>query len=517
MPSRKNSRADICLVLEGTYPYVSGGVSTWVHQILHAFPQWQFAVFYLGAEKTPDLKPRYELPPNLVHLEEVFLFQPSSRLVRLRDSVPASWEPLYENLRKLFVRTPNGDAHDFMLVGKVLQHIASHSAVDFDTFWRDAKTWAVLREVYDRYAPDDSFIDFFWACRFLIAPVWKLGRSLARMPRARLYHTACTGYAGLAAALASAANDTPLLLSEHGIYLRERITDICRSPWIPDNTTLHTPPADPLGTLRLLWIGFFDVIGRLCYHRAEAIASLFEKNAAAQRHFGAEPGRIRIIPNGIRTEECDGWHEQRRERREKDPESAVIGFLGRVVSIKDVKTLLRTARKVCDRLPQARFLIGGPGDEEPEYFEECIALAGQLGLQKQVEFLGATQRAVFLPQIDIMILTSVSEGLPFVVLEALATGIPVVSTDVGACAEILRGRPESDAPALECGLIAEIGDADQLAAACVRLLTDRPLLEAFSAAGRERVRRDYHEDGVLNSYRALYESLMQRGASPVAA
>ena len=107
-----------------------------------------------------------------------------------------------------------------------------------------------------------------------------------------------------------------------------------------------------------------------------------------------------------------------------------------------MKTLLRTARKVCDELPQARFLIAGPTEEEPEYYEQCLDLTIQLGVMTQVEFLGPAKRDDFLPTLDLMLLTSFSEGLPFVIIESLAAGVPVVSTDVGACSELLNGSPE---------------------------------------------------------------------------
>lgn len=508
----RSSTADVCLVLEGTYPYVSGGVSTWVHQLIRAFPDLKFALFYLGAQKDSSLRRKYEIPANVTRLEEVFLFENTASLTEFRKTVPASWAPFYTTARKLWVRPPAGDLHDLELLRGLMRHIARNTTVSFTTFWQDPQTWLLLRELYERHTPEDSFIDFYWTCCFLVQPVWRLARSLARMPAARLYHTACTGYAGLAAALAAVENDTPLLLSEHGIYLRERITDICKSRWIPERERRHPGLAEPLGHLRQLWVGFFDIIGRICYHRAGAVVSLFEQNAAAQRHFGADPARLTVIPNGIRTEECDPLHQQRLARREQNPGSQVIGFLGRVVSIKDIKTLLHAARRVCDQLPAARFLIAGPAEEEPEYYQECLELRGQLGLGEQVEFLGAMERDKFLPTIDVMILTSISEGLPFVVIEALAAGIPVVSTDVGACAEILNGRPGDTPPIGPCGLLAAVGAANDLASACIRLLTDSALLDQMSASGRTLAARHYHERSVLDSYRALYDRLMAQSS-----
>ncbi len=509
--SPRTQTTDVCLVLEGTYPYVSGGVSTWVHQIITAYPDLTFSIFYLGAQKDSSARFKYEVPANVKHIEEVFLFDTQTSLVQLNRAPGTGWAPFYTSLRKLCVRLPTGDMHDLELLRGLMQHIARHTAVSFEMFWQHPETWSVIRELYERFTPEESFLDFYWTCCFLVQPVWKLARGLGRVPKARLYHSACTGYAGLAAAVAAAENDAPMLLSEHGIYIRERIGDICKSLWIPERLKLHPELAQPLSPLRQLWIGFFDVLGRMCYQRANRVVSLFEKNAQAQRHFGADPARIIIIPNGIRTEECAQWSEARSVRRAATPGTKVIGFLGRVVSIKDIKTLLHTARKVCDALPDARILIAGPAEEEPEYVEECLELSGQLGLRHNVEFIGPVQRGHFLPQLDLMILTSVSEGLPFVVIESLASGVPVISTDVGACAEILAGRPADGPPIGPCGLVADVGGTEALAAACVRLLTDDALLESMSVNGREVAARHYHERIALGAYRTLYDELMSIG------
>lgn len=501
--SAKTNITDICLVLEGTYPYVSGGVSTWVHQIINMFPQWTFSLFYLGAQRDPKAKYKYQLPPNVKVVEEVFLFDdaPDGGLL---GGIGGKWKPFYESVRKLGIRTPTGDASDLDLVRGLLSHVSEHSRVSFEDFFKHQETWDVATEIYDRYASDESFLDFYWTLRFLIQPLWKLARAMNRLPQARLYHTACTGYAGMAAAMASAETGRPMILTEHGIYLRERIADICRSQWIPDQPVRFPNLDEPLGLLRRLWIGFFDVTGRMAYQQSSEIVSLFGKNADAQIHFGADPAKITIIPNGIKTEEFAVLKQKRDERREREPQSQVVGFLGRVVSIKDVKTLLRTARKVCDVLPGAKFLVAGPHEEEPEYYRECVELMNQLGVQEQVKFLGPTQRNEFLPLLDVMILSSISEGLPFVIIESLAAGVPVVSTDVGSCSELLNGRPTESPNFGAAGLIAEIANSDELAAHLVRVLTDRALLDQMTTSGLRRVETLYHENAIREAYQQLY-------------
>lgn len=384
--------------------------------------------------------------------------------------------------------------------------------VTFEDFFHSPETWSVLRELYDRYAAEDSFLHFFWTCRYVIEPIWKLARALPDVPKARLYHTACTGYAGFLGALLSHRTGSPLLLSEHGIYLKERIQDIYRSPWISEFAPLRPSITEPLGSFRRLWIGFFDVLARLCYSEAAHIVSLFGANASVQQHFGAAPEKISIVANGIAAESCDAIAQERHARRGFHPHSGVVGFLGRVVSIKDVKTLLRAARLVCDAIPETQFLIVGPTSEEPEYHRECVDLTQQLQLDANVQFLGARQRDEVLPLMDVMVLTSISEGLPFVILEAMASGIPIVSTDVGACRELLEGRP-GEQPALgACGIVTDIGASEQIARALIWTLSNRELQDQMSSVGRERVRRHYHERSMLHGYHETYERLM--AASP---
>lgn len=506
--------ADICLLLEGTYPYVSGGVSTWVHQLLNAYPEWRFAILYVGGQKDPRAQFKYEVPANVVAIEEVYLFSPATRgPYVLSASVPSSWNSFYTQLRKLFVRAPTGDAGELDVIVPLVEHIMAHGDVTFEQFFRAPQTWSVLRELYDRYAAEDSFRHFFWTCRYLIEPLWKLASAIPRLPKARVYHSACTGYAGFVGAIVARQTGAPLLVSEHGIYLRERIQDIYRSAWIAEFPELRPSLGDPLGKLRRLWIGFFDVLARLAYAQASHLVSLFARNAGVQAQFGADPAKLSIVANGIAVESCDGVFQQRAARRTAAPQSRVVGFLGRVVSIKDVKTLLRAARLVCDQLPDARFLIAGPTDEEPEYSKECVDLMQQLKLEDSVRFLGMRNRNEVLPLMDVMALTSVSEGLPFVLLEAMACGAPIVTTDVGACRELVEGRPDEEPPAGPCGIVTEIGATEQLARALVTVLTDHAMQEQMSRAGRDRVLRHYHERDVLQRYKRAYEHLMS--CSPV--
>src|SRR4029077_1168508 len=108
-----------------------------------------------------------------------------------------------------------------------------------------------------------------------------------------------------------------------------------------------------------------------------------------------------------------------------------IGFVGRVVPIKDVKTFIRAVKIVVTAHPGARAVIAGPGDEDPAYLAECQALTATLGVAERVEFTGRVDVKTIYPRVDVLVLTSISEGLPLVILEAAAARIPGVSPAAG--------------------------------------------------------------------------------------
>lgn len=507
---------DVCLLLEGTWPYVRGGVSTWVHQILTSLPELRFGVVFVGAEKALAGEPRYEPPPNLVAFREVFLFDPDPVGARGASGGGGGlpWRQADEALGRLVTAdatVSTGDLDD-LLAEALLALSAIARKTGFDRFWNREETWGLLQEAYSRHFSHLPFIDFFWNVRFLIEPVWRLLRIEEVLPRAPVYHSVSTGYAGLLGALAARQRPgSRFLLSEHGIYVRERISELLRAEWSGPKA-LETASDEGIPPLRRLWMDFFVEIGRFSYLSASRIVSLFQRNAAVQAEFGAPADRQLVIPNGVKLAGFAPIRARRTELRAAAPGRRVVGFYGRVVPIKDIKTLIRAARLTVDALPDATFLLVGPTDEDETYFEECLQLTASLDLGNQVRFPGPASPDQALPEFDVMVLSSASEGLPFAVLEAFASGMPVVSTDVGSCAELVYGR-EEESPALgPAGCIVPTGHPAALAGALIALLRDRPLQDRMGAAGLARTERHYDESAVIAHYRDLYRSLLSAPA-----
>ncbi|MHC4884506.1 MAG: GT4 family glycosyltransferase PelF, partial [Planctomycetota bacterium] len=330
-------------------------------------------------------------------------------------------------------------------------------------------------------------------------------------PRARIYHAACTGYAGFLGAKASLVAGSPFLLTEHGIYTRERRIEIFNADWISD-AAAETASLDlrrGQNYYKQWWVNFFLGMSRTAYDAAEHIYSLFEANRRDQISEGAPAEMLTIIPNGVRVER---YLEVEPSRRRPD-EPLRIGFVGRITEIKDIKTLLRSLDILRQRGVVFEAFLMGPLDEEEGYAAECQELSVALGIGEQVHFTGRIQVLDYLPRLDVVLLTSISEGLPFVILEANGASLPVVSTDVGACRELLQGRTREDRALGESGFLAPVGSPTAIAAALERLARDPDLARRMGLAGRERVRRFYDLHDVMATYQREYEHHLFAGAN----
>lgn len=499
--------ADVCLLLEGTYPYVQGGVSSWVHQIVTQLPETTFAIFYIGSVKEQAEKKRYEPPPNVISQTEVFIFEqlPDVQLEPLDWGGGARTE-FYRKLEAFYLADAESARLDawWTLIDTMDREDVNPT---FGNLLRDEEAWELLTKMNDRHVPDDSFIDFFWSVRFLHLPIWIALLARDQIPAAKVYHSVSTGYAGMLGAVAARKRQRPYFITEHGIYTKERIAEISQATWIYDPTSRYFDVTRGLGPLKRMWIGLFVFLGVLSYASAQRIISLFEGNTGLQIEFGAEARRLEVVPNGIDPFAFDASRAKRLERLARSEDPIVIGFIGRIVPIKDVKTLIRAARSVVARNANVRFDLMGPTEEDPEYFAECTQMVELMGLKEHVLFLGPQNVREKLADLDLCVMTSISEGLPLVILEGFSAGVPCVATDVGACRELIFGRTPEDKALGRAGLLTKICSPLDTADALLQVIADRRNLIQMGAAGRERVERYYRQDEIMGIYRNYYTDL----------
>ncbi len=493
---RDDDEADICLILEGTYPYFPGGVSSWVRNLIKGLPHIRFSLLYLAPFENSLREFKFALPQNVIHLSEVYLQEKNVETRQGKGIDEKTWDVLAEFLTNLEKNSLDG----FDKLINSLDEDKCRKSLD-QSFLFSPQAWDFLVKTCEQKMPEEtSFVDFFWTYRSIVLPLLQLLK--ADIPRARAYHTLSTGYAGLLGVLANKRTGKPLLLTEHGIYHEERKIEIANAAWVYTRET-DSLWAEPRGTsLKDVWIGFFNTLSKLTYEHSERIVTLYEDNRKLQLEMGAQPDKTMIIPNGIQVDTFSSL------QREKEGIFR-IGLVGRVVPIKDIKTFIRTCRLIAEKIPRVEFLIMGPLDEDPGYAEECRMLSQSLGLEEKIQFTGNIDLRLYYPKLDVLVLTSVSEAQPLAVMEAMCVGIPVVATYVGSCAELLQGREKEDKELGAAGLIVSIGNPQEVAEAVLKIFSDDKLRQEMGESGRQRVSRYYRQEEVVRSYAKLYQELMQ--------
>jgi glycosyltransferase involved in cell wall biosynthesis len=497
--------ADVGLLLEGTFPYVAGGVSSWVNQMIRGFPDLSFAVVFVGSLEEDYGEAKYELPPNVVHFERHYLYakRPPPQIKKVEGD--AEIFTAVEEMHRYF-RAPQAHAAGRALFERLAPELTD-GRLKQEEFLYSERSWEFLSAQYREFSSDPSFVDYFWTVRTMHAPVWILAEIAKNLIPCRAYHTISTGYAGLLGALLKYRTGRELILSEHGIYTKERRIDLFNASWIPDNRVIFQRDPTEIAYFRRMWMRFFEGIGKICYDAADVIIALYEGNRLRQIDDGADPAKTMSIPNGIDI----ARYAPLRAERSAETTRPVLALIGRVVPIKDVMTFIRAMRTVVNRLPEAEGWIIGPEDEDPQYARECKNLLAGLGLSDKIRFLGFQPLTEVLQHVGVIALSSISEALPLVLLEGFAAGVPAVSTDVGACRQLIYGLTDEDRALGAAGSVVGIADPQSFGMAAVELLVDREKWQAASLAGIRRVETYYNQEQMFARYRAIYEAHAWQG------
>jgi glycosyltransferase involved in cell wall biosynthesis len=494
-----NQKADVCLILEGTYPYVTGGVSGWAHGLIK---EQSHLSFHLCAimPRDGDLVLKYELPSNVIGLTTV----------RLNDlptgaSITGHMATRLHRALRAPLATLTSDTAlqlaDLKRIMEVLREarapLGTHALLDREEAWKQ------LVDIYEAAFPDHSFLDYFWSYRAIAGGIYSV--LLAPLPQADIYHAMSTGYAGLMGARAKVETGKPVFVTEHGIYTNERRIEVTSADWLEATSSKALTIDKPRRDLRDMWIDSINNFSRVCYEACDSIITLFAGNQKPQIEDGADIAKMQVIPNGVDIKRFAALA----HRRQATP---TIGLIGRVVPIKDIKTFIRACGILRQSVPELKAYIIGPTDEDAEYYAECMSLVQLLGLEQSVVFTGQAKVDDYLPLLDVLALTSISEAQPLVMLEAGAAGIPIVATDVGACREIIEGLPE-EAPHLgDGGIVTPLASPTAVADALFTLLSNSERYEAASAAISKRVAHYYNENIQQQAYRNLYAHYLRRSA-----
>ncbi|MDF9874970.1 GT4 family glycosyltransferase PelF [Cellulosimicrobium cellulans] len=471
----------VLLLTEGTYPLTRGGVSTWCDHLVTGLRDIEFDVLALGA--TGDERPVWEHPANLrsVRVHGMWGELPSAarrrRARRYRDHVGRELRQLWRGV--LGPDTPRSVA----LVREVLQRLVQlDDEVEIAAALAAEGSSKALSTVWRRTARELGWPPLSVAQAVEVAGI--VDRTLAlisvRAPRTDIVHATANGPCGLVGVTSQWRGNGRLVLTEHGIYLREQYI------------ALRTSGLD--WAVRKAVTSFTRRVSEVVLREAQAVLPVSDFNQLWEREMGVPPERLATIRNGVSAEQYPVLTDE--------PSEPTISFVGRIDPLKDLETLVRAHAIVQRAVPGTLLRVFGPvpaGNED--YAAGLRSVVAELGTETLVTWEGPVAGSqVAIEAGHVVALSSISEGMPYTLIEALMCGRATVSTDVGGVGECVG----SDG---QVGLVVPPRQPDAFAAACVLLLRDHERRRQMGARAAVWARERFSLLDFSAAYRGAYEGI----------
>ncbi|MEU1042467.1 GT4 family glycosyltransferase PelF [Streptomyces sp. NPDC005551] len=475
--TRRPGATRVTLLTEGTYPHSHGGVSVWCDQLVGGMPDIAFDVIAVtGTGREPVV---WDIPEQISRVVTVPMWGPAPGgnppRGRRRNRLATAYEQFLTALLDPCAEDRFGTA----------LHAMAEAAADglLSPFLRGDRAISILTAVWNRPGlavreARPTLHDALTATALLEHALRPLA---APVPEHGVAHAVSGGVAVLPGLAALERHGVPLLLTEHGVYLRERYLGYRTAPY-------RWP-------VKAVVLGFFRLLAEETYRRAALITPGNRYNRLWEEQGGADPESIRTVYNGVDPAAFPPAG--------PEPDAPTLSWAGRVDPIKDLETLIRAFALVRAQLPDARLrLFGGTPRGGEAYRERCEALATQLGHGEAVTFEGRVDdiKDAYAAG-NVVMLSSISEGFPFTLIEAMSCGRATVSTDVGGVREAVG----------DTGLVVAPRDPAAMAAAALDLLGDRERRRALGEAARLRVIEQFTLRQTVDTFRAIYLELSRPG------
>jgi polysaccharide biosynthesis protein PelF len=483
------------MTTEGTYPFMGGGVSTWCHELTHQMPEVDFKILAIVAN--PYLPQQYELAASVTQVFKVPLWG-------MEDPIEYGWRfPFSRALKSKIATTGIVISQRFIpLFDRLLTGILSPDLMEIETL---GDTFVAIHEYFLRYDYHKTMTSIeVWECfQKIVAIGWQsqikpdritLGeiaetlKLLYRLciplnipiPTVDLIHSSAASYCGLPGVVGKIKYRIPYLLTEHGINIREQYLNLRTSiPSVFVRRFLHY---------------LVSAVVKLNYHFADIVAPVCSYNTRWEQWWDVPAERIKIIHNGADPEKF-------KPQNNSQNSHPVVINMGLIFALKGQLTLIEAAAIVRDKFPDVEFrLYGKPSDLD--YFDRCQQKVKEYKLEHTVNFAGFTNKPwQAYGEADIVAMSSISEGFPYAIIEAMLCGAAIVSTDVGGVAEALGGT----------GLLVPADRPIALAESIIQLLSLTPQQRTnLGAKSRNRALDLFSQDRCVKTYLDTYLQLIRK-------
>ncbi len=493
-------RKTILFETEGTYPFVGGGVSTWADILVNNLKEFDFYIYAVTG--APYVEYKYKLPSNVKLVrqiplwgseepfEDIFFEIPFSSIyirkakvnerVILRKFIPIFLEFISS------LMNPYSDPEE--CAGYVWLMHRYFSEYDYKQTFRSFSVWQEFKRfVISKYFEDNPFLsedeipsvyDLTLAMRWLYHYLMPL---YVDVPQVDLSHATAAGFCGLPSVVAKMRDGTPLIVTDHGVFARERYIGIGSEKSLSFFA-------------KKFLINFSILVSKMLYKLADKVLPVCEFNTTWEKIFGVKDEKIKVIYNGIDPEVF-----KPKPKPEKTRGIPTVVAAARIMPLKDIETMIKASAIVREQIPNVKFIVYGSLDADPLYTKKCQMLIKELKLENTFILAGHHPKpSEIYNEGDISILSSISEGFPYTVIESMACARPVVATDVGGVREALEGF----------GIIVKPRDPKALADGVIKLLTDNELRKTLGRRAREEVLAKYRIEMAVGEYRDVYNELI---------
>ena len=504
---------DVAIIMESTYPYLKGGVSAVVHDIVCENPDLTYGIIHIAWDKNSPHEDLYGMPENVKWVKVLYLSLEVNRDAFAEACDPSALHMKFAERQALTQRLMDGFsaliAGDVNPLWKLYDEGINPATRSYNLFGLFGTREFMQAIAGLGFLSEVPFGELFWKVRDFVSILFALLHE--RMPHARVYHAHTTGYAMLLGVNAAREHGTKVLLTEHNLYVRDTVNTLLGRR-MDQIVTLADYRFFDVTPRERMWMAWWLEMGRLCYPYAYASTYLYPRAITEANELGGDSGRAIVIPNGIVTSEFDASYAARLAAIEEikkegaDKHLWKLVYIARVVPIKGLLDMIDSVRLMVDRGLNIHLDVCGPTEHMPSYFEQCLTRIVEQGLESVITIRGTVKVRELLPEFDLFVLPSYNEGLPVVSLETMGAGIPTVSTDVGAVRSVVEDMIVTDDGQTwdPCGIIIEPGDPAVMADKVQEVISDVDLYERLSLNARGRVEAAYDLVKVNASYNTIY-------------
>lgn len=484
---------------EGSYPFSGGGVSTWAHILCTELQEHiDFHIFAITGN--PYVETRYKLTDNvkkIIHIplwgveepvqyydnENLFSYQIQKKAITTKGVIKKHFMPIFRDFVDcLFDPFKDPEIISEVIFGlwKYFQKYDYKQTMKDVTLWVDFKDnlkteFKVLEDTLEEPRVFDVTFGMRWLYHFLMPLAVNIPKEID------ITHATIAGFPALASIVAKYEHGTPSIVTDHGVYIRERLINLGREDM-------------PFFSKQLL-LNLSTLVTRSVYFTADQISPVTTANQKWEEKFEADPKKIVPIYNGVDTNIFTPTL-----KPSHTINNPTVVAVAHIFPLKDIETMIKTCDLVREQVPDVKFIVYGSLDVDKEYVKKCEKLIDKLKLSDHFKFGGFHDKpSMVFNEGDISILTSISEGFPYTVIESMSCRRPVVATDVGGIKDAIS----------DCGILCKPRDPKALAEGVISFLLDTDLRLEMGKKSREKVLLNFtikkSVDSYLNSYNKLLE------------